>query len=113
MLGFAAWLVVAAGPDQAAPARHPTQPPTASAPPSKEQAAPPTVSEVVVTAPKAAPEADWVNKLNFDVHGKYGGSDTPYLRQRPVNGCKLMAGGATSQMGPMGAAGGMVCSKSF
>jgi hypothetical protein len=42
-------------------------------------------------------------------------SPTPYLRQRPVNGCKLMAGGATqnptSDQG--GVASGIVCAKAF
>lgn len=71
------------------------------------------VDELVVTAPKRPPEPAWSNKLNFDVRGVHSGAAAPYLRKRPTNGCKLMAGGATGAMGEPGAAGGVVCAKSF
>lgn len=70
---------------------------------------------LVVVAPKrdAHPEPDWAGKLNFDTRGTFQRSDTPYLRERPSNGCKPMAGGATSVVGASGVAGGVVCSLRF
>ena len=86
---------------------------TLEKPPAPAPTPPRTVDEVVVTAPKADETPKWAGKLNLDVRGDFGKSDTPYLRQRPTNGCKSMAGGATSVIGKSGVAGGMVCAKSF
>jgi len=107
-------LLAVAGTDQAVP---PPQPAPNRAdvtlPPPKRAEAPTEVGEVVIIAPTIAPEPDWSRTLNLNVRGDFSQSDTPYLRQRPVNGCKLMAGGAKSPSGKSGAAGGMVCAKSF
>ena len=74
----------------------------------KEKA--PTVGELVVTAPSSEPPP----KLNLDPRGHFGPPpDLPYLRRRPTNGCKPMAGGATHPLNKSGAAGGIVCAKAF
>lgn len=103
MRGLAAWLALAVS-DPAPPAA----PAPVRTPPAAHE-----VGEFVVIAPRAAREPDWSRKLNLDAKNRYGGSDTPYLRQRPTNGCKFMAGGARSPSGASGAAGGLVCAKSF
>ena len=108
-----AWLAVAASDPVLPAAQTPAATPQApkSAPPGA--AAGTEVGEVVVIAPRPPPEPDWSRKLNLDVRNRYGGSDIPYLRQRPTNGCKIMAGGTRSPSGHPGAAGGLVCAKSF
>ncbi|MCR5877487.1 hypothetical protein [Phenylobacterium sp. J367] len=67
----------------------------------------------MVTAPKARQAPDWADRLNLDPKGKFSAPTVPYLREPPVNGCKVMAGGATSAMGESGVAGGLVCAKRF
>lgn len=87
--------------------------PTRPSPPNGEQLAP-VVDELIVIAPKRNEEPDWSKRLNFDVRGDFSrGTSTPYLRRPPSNGCRVMAGGATSMIGQAGAAGGLVCAKRF
>lgn len=72
------------------------------------------VSGIVVIPPKPVSPPAWSAKLNFDPQGIYQQSDTPYLRVRPIDSCKLMAGGAQpGRFGKAGAAGGVVCVKRF
>ena len=74
----------------------------------------PVVDELIVIAPKRNEEPNWSKSLDFDVRGDFGrGNNSPSLRRRPSNGCKVMAGGATSVIGKSGAAGGLVCTKRF
>lgn len=91
--------------------------PVAVAPPVAPRAAsePDTeVSGVVVSPPKSAAPPPWSAKLNLDPRGVYQQSDTPYLRARPVDDCKLMAGGAKpGAYGRSGFASGIVCVKRF
>ena len=110
MLVMAVWLAVAA-PEAVAPTPAPVRPPqaaTAGAAPAGTE-----VGELIVIAPRKAEEPDWSKRLNLDVRGDFGSTDTPYLRRRPTNGCKVMAGGARSPSGASGAAGGLVCAKAF
>jgi hypothetical protein len=81
----------------------------------KPKVAAPSVDELIVIAPKSKQEPEWASRLNFDLHGRYASSPTPYLRQRPKNGCKPMAGGATqnSTYDQGGVASGIVCAKAF
>lgn len=106
MRGVAAWLALAVA-DPAPPAA----PAPSPAPPAASTAR--EVEGLVVIAPRKAEEPDWSRRLNLDVRGDFGGTDVPYLRRRPTNGCKLMAGGAKSPSGHDGAAGGLVCAKAF
>jgi hypothetical protein len=91
--------------------------PLAATPPAATRAStgPDTeVSGVVVSPPKTVAPPAWAAKLNLDPRGVYQQSDTPYLRVRPVDDCKLMAGGAKPGMyGKTGFASGIVCVKRF
>lgn len=109
MLVLVAWLA-AAELAQASPTSQPAPSPSVSQ--ALTTSTPPEVDELVVRPPEAS-EPDWSNELNFDVRGEYAPSDTPYLRGRPVDGCKLMAGGATSFIDQPGAAAGIVCAMRF
>jgi hypothetical protein len=71
------------------------------------------IEGVTVTAPKLDLTPAWSNKLNLDPAGAFAAPDAPYLRRRPTDGCKPMAGGTTDAMGKAGAAGGLVCVKRF
>lgn len=72
------------------------------------------VSGVVVSPPRSVFQPAWAAKLNLDPRGVYQQSDEPYLRQRPVDSCKPMAGGAKPGMyGRTGFATGIVCVKRF
>jgi hypothetical protein len=87
---------------------------TPPAAPAGKKATAPSVDELIVIAPKSKQDPEWASRLNFDLHGRYASSPTPYLRQRPVNGCKLMAGGATPpKLDLSGVASGVVCAKVF
>jgi hypothetical protein len=81
------------------------------APPVEKPKAPPpnSVDELVITAPAAKPGP----KLNFDLKGDFAAREIPYLRQRPNNACKPMAGGDAGLMGNEGVATGIVCVKRF
>jgi hypothetical protein len=81
----------------------------ASPQPTSTKSLPTSVDELVVTAPSQKPAP----KLNLDVKGDFAPRAIPYLRQRPVDGCKPMAGGATSVTGQSGLAGGIVCAMRF
>jgi hypothetical protein len=100
MAAIAAWLA-ALQITQAPPPPPPAEKPKAETPNS--------VDELVITAPAAKPAP----KLNFDLKGDFAVRDIPYLRQRPTNGCKIMAGGDAGPMGNQGAATGVVCVKRF
>lgn len=114
MLVLAIWLVAAGvNPAPAASPQATAAQPIASKSPGPAQAAVPAVSELVVIAPRLFSEPDWSKKLDFDLQGDFTRSDTPYLRARPTDGCKLMAGGATSSTGKSGTAGGLVCAHQF
>ena len=110
---LAAWLALAA-PEPASPATataptvQPLMPAAAGAAKRGTE-----VDGLVVIAPRKAEEPDWSRRLNLDVRGDFGSADMPYLRRRPTNGCKLMAGGDKSPSGHDGAAGGLVCAKAF
>lgn len=118
--GTLTWLALAAGLSQAAP---PTAPPAAPdqapAQPAPQAPRPPSppasLDELIVTAPSQKFADKPLPKLNLDPNGRFTrpAEPLPYLRQRPVNGCKLMAGGATSLIGEAGVAGGLVCTKRF
>lgn len=111
MLILAAWALAVVA-DQPVAVAQPEVPRDSQQTSSKPQ--PPTdVDGVVVTAPKPFRDPAWAKDFNFDIRGIYTPSDTPYLQQRPVDDCKLMAGGATSAIGRSGAAGGLVCVKRF
>lgn len=104
-------LAAVAGAAQAGPPAAPAPPPASQ--PQATPRADTEVSGVVVTAPAPAPEPAWTTKLNLDPRGDYARSDVPYLRRRPTNGCKLMAGGSASPAGVEGVAAGAVCVKRF
>ena len=92
----------------------PSTPPASASSPSIIQSDPPTeVGGVVITAPKLFKEPAWAKTLDFDLRKEFAPADEPYLRQRPTDSCKLMAGGATSVTGKSGAAAGLVCAKRF
>jgi hypothetical protein len=104
MLVFDAW-AVAQGVDRAAA---PAPPASASSP------APADIGGVIVIAPRPKPEPAWAKTFNFDVRGIYAPSAEPYLRERPVDSCKPMAGGAKPGFaGRTGFASGLVCVKRF
>src|SRR4051812_32296876 len=112
MLILAAWAVAETAEQPVAiaqpePSQDSRRPSTKTEPPSTD------VDSLVVTAPKLFREPAWAKEFNFDIRGVYTPFDTPYLQQRPVDDCKLMAGGATSAVGRSGAAGGLVCVKRF
>lgn len=72
------------------------------------------VSGIVVSPPKVVVPPGWSAKLNLDPQGIYKESETPYLRTRPVDSCKPMAGGAKPGFaGKSGFASGIVCVKRF
>lgn len=107
------WMVLMAGLQAAASpspegvsAARPAQPSSAPSPATP-------VDEVVVFAPKIPKEPDWSKKLDLDPRRDFQESYDPYLRQRPTNGCKPMAGGGVDPMGKVGAVGGLVCAKRF
>lgn len=106
MIVFAV-LAAVAGAAQPQPPRAPPPPPPPAASGDTE------VSGVVVTPSRQAPEPEWARKLNLDPRGDFARSDIPYLRRRPTNGCKLMAGGSASPAGVEGVAAGAVCVKRF
>lgn len=112
MLILAAWALAVVA-DQPVVVPQPKASQDSQRPPSNPQPPPTDVDGVVVTAPKLFREPAWAKEFNFDIRGIYRPSDTPYLQQRPVDDCKLMAGGATSAIGRSGAAGGLVCVKRF
>ncbi len=87
--------------------------PNRAAPPVEPKTKGVEVDGVVVMAPLRKPEPNWSRTLNFDVRGVYTPSDTPYLRQRPSNGCKPMAGGSASPAGEVGVASALVCVRRF
>lgn len=104
-------LTVLVGMTSVAPATPPPAPVEQAAPPqsSPSLSAPTSVDELIVTAPAQAPSP----KLNLDVTGDFARKDIPYLRQRPTDGCKPMAGGSVAPSGRHGAAAGLVCAKTF
>lgn len=113
MLVFAAWFAIQAL-DQPAAAPSPASP-QASSPQaeSKPTASATEVGGVVVTAPRLKVEPDWSKTFNFDAEGVYTPRTGPYLRERPVDRCKPMAGGDVGPLGRLGAAAGLVCAKRF
>jgi hypothetical protein len=106
---LAVWLTMVAS-EPSLPTR---QAEAAKSAPVATAAAGAEVEGLIVIAPRRAEEPDWSKRLNLDVRGDFGSVDTPYLRRRPTNGCKVMAGGARSPSGASGAAGGLVCAKAF
>jgi hypothetical protein len=71
------------------------------------------IEGVTVTAPKLDLTPTWTHKLDLDPDGGFAAPGAAYLRRRPTDGCKPMAGGRTDPMGKSGAAGGVVCVKRF
>jgi hypothetical protein len=115
MIILAAFLAVAEPERGSRPSQAQQAPARADSPldSTKQDQAATDVDEVIVFAPKIPKEPDWSKKLDLNPRGDFSIPDQPYLRQRPLNGCKSMAGGATSPAGKSGAAAGMVCAWRF
>jgi len=111
MLAFILWAFLESPEQSIQVAQSPAQAADQQSP--KAQAPSTDIDGIVVTAPRLVPEPTWARKFNFDVRGIYTPSETPYLRVRPIDDCKFMAGGATSPVGRPGAAAGLVCVKRF
>jgi hypothetical protein len=93
------------------PPAMPPQP--SSATPTNSSNTSTEIEGVTVIAPKLNLMPPWTDKLNLDPVGTFATPDAPYLRRRPTDGCKMMAGGTTDPMGKSGAASGVVCVKRF
>ncbi len=58
-------------------------------------------------------EAAGAPKIDLSRAGAFGSDGQPYLARKPVNGCKVMAGGRAAPSGQEGAVAGVGCALSF